>query len=94
MNDSDEFVNLQKTYLWNHQKIALKIRIPEIRRFAIQRIKIAATEMFLAILFFNKYVFPSIFPIPCEQQVLSLPVGRLGSDRGLGMLFGCCQGQP
>ena len=70
------------------------MRIPEIRRYAIQPFKIAATEMFLAIPFFNKYVCLSTFPIPCEQQFLSLSVGRLGSSRGLGMLFGYCQGQP
>jgi hypothetical protein len=36
MNESDEHVNLQKTDLWNHQKTALKIRIPEIGRPAFQ----------------------------------------------------------
>jgi hypothetical protein len=94
MNDSDELVNLQKAYLWNHQKSPFKIRIPEIRRHAVRPFKIAATEMFLAIPFSNKYVCPSTVPIPCEQQFLSLSVGRLGSSRGLGMLFGKCQGQP
>jgi len=61
MNESDEHVNLQKTDLWNHQKTALKIRIPEIRRPAFKCSKIAATEMFLAIPIFNKYVcLPSL----------------------------------